>query len=1299
VAALDQNPQEASVRFDEVVLTLDNVAKKGKLEEDKNRGMSKEEMDRMVGKMRWLYARAVRDRVYAKAKAEGKPLDDNTDTTTNEKYRSYAAVALRDQMQYQEALQSLRLAVPLLPDEPELLKDAVRLELSLQPIDWQYAEPLLRQIVKLNPKDGRAHFFLARYNFEQPDASAGGLPTAYDRRDLPRVEEAKASLKAAKENGQPFWRVAYMEADIANWELAEAKKGKNRSSIELKTQALEGLLFGRDGLLDRATRGVGLTNALSVVDAGGLFGVHKVAMRFATEGDGETADKAGRVRQVADSLLASSEKLAESKSGEQFLEEVGETLALLLDTAQPFLTTTNPDAWRKMTEAANAFLDKYPKTKGRLNTTLILANVTRRDSFVSKDKARSAAMVADAIKVLEAGLEAGKKANAPAGQLADFHVNLAEAKLLSNRPTAEVEAHIRELRTLDHPRARAVTNFLEGVLAARQGKLDKARPLFEAVTTDKEAKNTPLAARAIYFLAPVALATGDPAAAAGYYGQLADAYKQPKSLSPAERAWAEQTAGGYEEAVAYQVIATIQAGLKRVSQETRGQTGATPSRATLDGIAEQAERLAKDLRAPSPADRAARQALAEFRILTKDLDTADKLIAGLTTDYPSNLDVLKLQVSRTLQPAKGEKEPDQAAKAKAEGQIRQFVANNPDNQSGKLFWAQWLMANKRGKEAADYLRNVNNFPDQEVVKRLLANALAQAGEREEARKVLGADPLDPAVDVVLLEAAIAKMSEEQKKEVLNRFERTGLTKLHEAAKKQAEGKFEEAAREFNAAIEFAGVKRAALSLLQRALVGLAGQDPKKAAGVIAEYIGERPDEAGLYIPAALAALYLDEVGEPTDAWGTKRTMYAAVNRWEQLALKGKTAPVENIGLTKAQFHMLAGNPLLAREEAIKVNAKSPNHVPTLMFLGEQFIVGQDHNLEQAKKYIQRAQDESRAEEPGPELLYGAWLEASKELDGAAKHYELLTTRFAGNPLPYARRIAIAQAQKKTGEALLWANKWLEKFPDDPNAALQLIAVIATSGEGMDEAAKKANEYVTRQTEATEAQIKAMKPEPKPDDVTKMMTVVRAQAQLQVASVFFRAKAYPEAKKRVELVLKEIPDSPAALLMAGDIAVSEKDYKRAEEVYRLRLKGDPKDFVAANNLAWLLVAQKDDPKEAYQLVSDIRKGVGEKPISAHRLPADFLDTIGLVYVKLNDVDKYGEMRELFDGAVKRYPTDPRMYRFLGQAHAARGENAKALERLNTAVKLATDPAIKFLRDEQKEETKKAAEAALAKLAGK
>jgi Tfp pilus assembly protein PilF len=1271
---MDANPQEAAVKFDAAAI----AAEKGLnayAAETKDKTPDPAQL-RTEGKLNWALAKALRERAYAKAKQEGKPLDEATDTTTGKTYRDFRSIP--DANERNKAQGAVVRASELIPDDPEVLLEATRVVLSNQPLNWSQVERLMKETLKTNPKDSRANYFLAKFEFDQPQTEAGSfVARPADKKDQDRIEAALKLLQAAEENKAPYWRVAHLKADILAHQLA-AFKDPSSGGAKAKAAQLDELLFDSGAALDKAAKGEHLT-ALSVYDGTGFVAVHEIAMKRATAG---TPDPA-KVKRVAETAVLAAAHLAEAKGGAGFIPLAGEAVLDGLLEAKRVLKPLDPVWWKKVTAEAEAYFAKHPAA-------------TTRPGATGK-RVQLAADTAAAMRVLSDGVEAGRKAKLPAAQLSDLLAELVNMKLLANAPAAEVEPMVKELQGLNAKEVAARVNYLGGVLAERQGKLKSAREQYNRVLEDKDVRpDSPLAFLANLRLGPVCLASGEPARAAGHLAVAGDKLKGG-GVSGEEKAWVEQAGVNADEVTALQVVATVRAGIDRINLEARRNPGA-PIPAEFKKQTETAvNRLMATLRPPSNAHRTAHLAMAEYQIAVRDRATADKELATLAADYPSDVAVLRASVARILLPEEGKKEPEPGAVGRADLRIDQFLKANPDGKPGKLFKAEWLIRTRRADAAVEFLKKPENFPDQdEVVKRLLAGALLQAGNREEAKQVLGQLPPDVGVELAVIQAAGSKEEAEKGlKAALSKYENNGLLRLYDGVMKLNDGKHEAAAEEFRAAAEFTSVSAAATALLQRALMAYAGADRKKAAPYIHALIDQQAEQMGLYQAAALVAKYTDDIGQPGDAWGPgKKSMYAAVNQWAVLAAKGNQPP-EAIGMVKAAYHELAGSPTLARQEALRALTAKPAHVPALLYLAQSYMFGPSPDLAEAKKYIDRANAETKADNPAPALLEGVWMERTGKPDEAAKRYERMMNEFPGNPAPYARRVEVAATAKKPGEAVDWARKWADKLPDDGGAMTELVRRLAEAGEA-DTAVKTADEWAKKQLDKAKAELAAVKPPIAADVQEKRLADLRANINLATSSGFFRAKKYAEAKSRVAAVLKDAPDSGVAQMMAADIAMAEKDWDAADTIYRERLKKTPDDFISANNLAWMQCEYKNNPAEAARLMDHARLSGNDTPVGVERLPADFLETYGRVLLRLNDKERLVEMEKMFEAAVKRYPDDPRLHRLLGECYAARGSNAKAANSLTRAIELAGNPAVLAVPEDQKAEAKQAAEAAKAKL---
>jgi hypothetical protein len=151
------------------------------------------------------------------------------------------------------------------------------------------------------------------------------------------------------------------------------------------------------------------------------------------------------------------------------------------------------------------------------------------------------------------------------------------------------------------------------------------------------------------------------------------------------------------------------------------------------------------------------------------------------------------------------------------------------------------------------------------------------------------------------------------------------------------------------------------------------------------------------------------------------------------------------------------------------------------------------------------------------------------------------------------------------------------------------------------------------------------------------------------------------------------------------------------LYEKVLNKDPKHAVAGNNLAWILATQTNNPERAYAVLQQIRRGrFSDKPAPAERINPEVLDTLGLVYQKLAKPELYPEMRDVFEAARKRYPLDPRMTFFLGEAFAGLGEKKRAQEMYDATVLQADAKARSTLSLPQRQEVLQAVQVAQQKL---
>lgn len=136
---------------------------------------------------------------------------------------------------------------------------------------------------------------------------------------------------------------------------------------------------------------------------------------------------------------------------------------------------------------------------------------------------------------------------------------------------------------------------------------------------------------------------------------------------------------------------------------------------------------------------------------------------------------------------------------------------------------------------------------------------------------------------------------------------------------------------------------------------------------------------------------------------------------------------------------------------------------------------------------------------------------------------------------------------------------------------------------------------------------------------------------------------------------ESPQSTIFVVGLANLYERLGDYPKAEELYRIAVKGDERNGLvanAANNLAWLIALKGGKEPEALKLIDGAIKARGPVP--------EFLDTRGMIYLNSGE-----ERRAVVDleTALKASPSPPK-YFHLAQAYLKLNEKEKARKFLET-----------------------------------
>jgi Tfp pilus assembly protein PilF len=1275
------------------------------IESQKARATTAEASDQLrslEGQSYWLRARVLRDHAFAKAQADGHPLPLAEESTTGAKFRSVLAIPDRDLAR--DAVGSVRQAANLLPEDREVQEEALRMELSIPGLAWPQIERVANNLLALEPDNARALYILARFELEQPVTDRSGRSTTPENRSAERVHKSLDYLARLKKvPNSPVWRTLHLEAQAHAWlrkdDAWQKKRGEEaREEEEYRTV----LRTARDEASRLATDGTA-RDRLSARDVQGVFALQLMALEQALA----DARKAERDPDEALTLLGGFLAFCQqTTSGEPkllWLETAANSALAAVAAVEPYVAGDPPPQWTNHLNTIGALVAKARDRKVLVPTLYRdTASLFSREAQLEKNRSnagRREELQKQALQWFEDGLRVCKEGGVSGAALADLNAPAAEMKVIMGFKREEITPHIQALRELKQPSVEPVVALLEGALAQREGRLEKARQNLEQVLSSG---NSALTLRAQFALATLYLTTGQPDRALTALRAVDKAYQRFEQLSPLEKSWALAFLRNPRDVTALTVIADLEAAKQKLARFVKENPGVQPSRELIASYEKEFAKLRGKLPTPTPQDRLVRQALVAYYATTGFPDQSRQELAAFRKAYPDSADALRTEIAVLIQAARkpdAKNTDDLPPKLvdDVDGRIRQFIKDNPQETSGRLLWVEWLLRTKRADKAVAYLEDPANFKDgkDDRYNRALAVALLNKGDREGGLKVVRHLPRDAVTDVLLIQA-LASATDKERDEALGaaRPERSGLLRCWEAELALSKGKYEEAVTSYLRATEFTQVRALAHQGLQRALFAMANSKPAQAREVAGRLLKDAPEEPALLLAYAYASLLLDDVGTPADNWDNVKSMAAALNQWEKVATKD--APRATGALTKAEYWLLANRPDRAGGEIDRASRLDPKNV-TAAVLGVQVAV----DSFDAEQWAEGRKHLAVLKEVEPDAVRTPLLEAMlQQREGktaeAIKSYERLLEKHPDSGEGYNRLVGLLEGEKQPQKARDLVRRWRKRLPDDIGAARAEVRQLAEDKQ-VEQAVKTAETFRDEQVQALQKKLADAKPPVGADRATwekERLKAGRTLVDLEMARGLLQGRALDAGAKWLGRMLQEQPGLEGAEVMLGDIYVSRQEWAKARDHYAAVLKEHKDNFVAANNLAWILATQLNDPETALAVVREACKGrYSGKPVPGDRLNPEVLDTAGVVYTKLGKAQYYPEMRDLFEGARRRYANDPRMFLYLGRAYAGLGDAPRATEMYTAAMKLAGPQGKNALPPSQRDEVLVAARAGL------
>jgi predicted Zn-dependent protease len=666
---------------------------------------------------------------------------------------------------------------------------------------------------------------------------------------------------------------------------------------------------------------------------------------------------------------------------------------------------------------------------------------------------------------------------------------------------------------------------------------------------------------------------------------------------------------------------------------------------------------------------------------------------------------------------------------KAEQRMMHAAAEQKDVTT-QLVWVRWLLTNGRAEEALAKLAELEDHARSDNEKRSIqayrAGLLVRTGETARAQEIVSELRKDPEnfngallQAEILLQGGDAKAAEDILQRALNKQDQSGLALFWRGQKDLINGDYAQALQSFERAMQFSQFRVRSQNAILGCVLGMASGPPGKPDKANPEAAFKEakrlrtahPKDPVILLAYAITARQMDEIYGDGGMEGALAEMIRVLGEDRTLAPSGP--------YFAAQQWVSAGRPDRARQE-LRGNM---NHVPSVLLATQLAIAHED--------WVEVADCLKAAEKLQPDAVdLPLWRGALHEARGQYKEAEAEYRKFVdAHPLWSGGYLGLArlyERQKQYSEARLWVEKWRQKAPEDLAGQQSLVRILARDGQ-VAEAVKQADAFlkealekarIGRQDWEAKNPITEKDPEKAKElaerrakDRASALNAVELIVALQFASALQQAKRPAEAddwlSKRALPLVEKLPDEQrkaqtyalkllrASLLLEQGRLLKEKSPERAKlmdqaiQDYDALYKERPGDLVTGNNLAWLLVKEKNEPARALGLVEQVRKGkFSGQPVSPERLELEFLDTLGEVY-RANGLSK--EMLDLFkDATEKRYGSEPRALMYLGRAQAALGLRSDADLTFKKVINLSDERA-KATPDPDRKEL-------LAKLAG-
>jgi tetratricopeptide (TPR) repeat protein len=228
-----------------------------------------------------------------------------------------------------------------------------------------------------------------------------------------------------------------------------------------------------------------------------------------------------------------------------------------------------------------------------------------------------------------------------------------------------------------------------------------------------------------------------------------------------------------------------------------------------------------------------------------------------------------------------------------------------------------------------------------------------------------------------------------------------------------------------------------------------------------------------------------------------------------------------------------------------------------------------------------------------------------------------------------------RVNRQLDKALNVGKQYYEKNPKDVNIGLVYARALADAGK-------------TR--EAADLLLKLLQSDPSNIDI-----------YVNLSQVYLQGKRFSDAERVLRRAEDRQLDSERVKFQLATVFERQKDFDKAEVLFKEVLKANPKNATALNYIGYMLADRGVRLQEAVKYV--------EEALALDPNNGAYLDSLGWAFYKLNELDK---AEQYLLRAVELVKNDPVIHDHLGDVYFKGGNYEKAVQYWTKSVEVGTEP---------------------------